>query len=105
MPTMMAFVGTPVMTPPDESGDARPMPLTQPGAGSTLRAALDTAREELRADTARGAGGRAALERHSDRVDGLLRQLYTEAGVPDGAVAVIALGGYGRRHLSLHSDI
>ena len=75
---MMAFVGIPVMTPPSEPGDPRPMSMTQPGAGSTLRAALDAARDELRADIARGAGGRAALERHSDRVDGLLRQLYTE---------------------------
>jgi [protein-PII] uridylyltransferase len=81
------------------------MSLTQPGAGSTLRAALDAARDELRADIARGAGGRAALERHADRVDALLRQLYVDAGVPDGPVAIIALGGYGRRHLSLHSDI
>ena len=81
------------------------MSLTERGVGATLRAALDAARDELRADTARGAGGRAALERHSDRVDALLRQLYAEAGAPDGAVAVIALGGYGRRHLALHSDI
>src|SRR5688572_8656455 len=105
MPTMMAFVGTPVMTPPSEPGDARPMSMTQPGAGSTLKAALEAAREELRADTMRGAGGRTALERHSDRVDAMLRQLYNDAGVPDGAVAIIALGGYGRRHLCLHSDI
>ena len=81
------------------------MSMTERGAGSTLKAALETAREELREDTLRGAGGRAALERHSDRVDAMLRQLYTDAGVPDGAVAIIALGGYGRRHLSLHSDI
>jgi len=81
------------------------MSKTQPGAGFTIRTALDAARDELRGDTARGAGGRAALERHADRVDGLLRQLYTDAGIPDRPVAIIALGGYGRRHLSLHSDI
>ena len=81
------------------------MSMTERGAGSTLRASLDAARDELRADVARGAGGRAALERHSDRVDALLRQLFTDAGAPDGPVEVIALGGYGRRHLSLHSDI
>jgi [protein-PII] uridylyltransferase len=85
------------------------MSMTQPGAGagagSTMRAALDAARDELREDIARGAGGRAALERHADRVDGLLRQLYTDAGIPGRPVAIIALGGYGRRHLSLHSDI
>src|SRR5262245_31109533 len=109
MPTMMAVVDIPVMTPPIEPGDARPMSMTQPaanaGAGGTIRAALDAARDELRADVTRGAGGRSALERHADRVDVLLRQLYTDAGVPERPVAIIALGGYGRRHLSLHSDI
>jgi [protein-PII] uridylyltransferase len=79
--------------------------MTQPGAGSRLRAALDTARGELRAAIARGAGGRAALEGHSARVDELLRQLYADAGAPEGPVAIVALGGYGRRHLCLHSDI
>ena len=74
-------------------------------AGSTLRVALDAARDELRADIARGAGGRAALERHSDRVDALLRQLFVDAGAPERPLAIVALGGYGRRHLCLHSDI
>jgi [protein-PII] uridylyltransferase len=82
------------------------MPKAQSsGADVTIRAALDVARDELRADTTRGAGGRASLERHADRVDGVLRQLFADAGVPDRPVAIIALGGYGRRHLSLHSDI
>jgi [protein-PII] uridylyltransferase len=81
------------------------MSTTQPGAGSAIRVALDAAREELRGDIARGAGGRAALQQHADRVDGLLRALYIEAGGADRPVSVIALGGYGRRHLCLHSDI
>ena len=83
------------------------MSMTQPGAsaGATARTALDAARDELRGEIGRGAGGRAALERHAGRVDDLLRQLYSDAGVPERPVAVIALGGYGRRHLSLHSDI
>ncbi|MBI3046994.1 MAG: HD domain-containing protein [Acidobacteria bacterium] len=81
------------------------MSLTERGVGATLKAALDAARAELRQDVARSDGGRAALERHAARVDGLLQQLYVEAGVPERPVAVIALGGYGRRHLLLHSDI
>src|SRR5262245_53630378 len=82
------------------------MSLTQPGSdASALRTTLDVAREELRADIRRGAAGRAGLERYSDRVDGLLRQVYTDAGACDVPVAIVALGGYGRRHLSLHSDI
>ncbi len=82
------------------------MPLTQRGAqGSALRATFEAAREELRADIRRGAAGRAGVERYSERVDALLRQLFVDAGNCDVPVAVIALGGYGRRHLCLHSDI
>jgi [protein-PII] uridylyltransferase len=82
------------------------MSLTQPDpTGSTLVAAFASAREELRADVARGAAGRAVLERYSDRVDALLRQLFVDAEAPGTPVAVMALGGYGRRHLLLHSDI
>jgi [protein-PII] uridylyltransferase len=56
------------------------------------------------ADVRRGAGGRGPLERYSDRVDAMLRQLFTDAAPPEN-VAILALGGYGRRHLCLHSDI
>jgi [protein-PII] uridylyltransferase len=69
------------------------------------RAAFDAARGELRADVLQGAGGRTSLERYSDRIDAIVRQLYAAAQPPEGAVAVLALGGYGRRHLCLHSDI
>ncbi|HTM05087.1 MAG TPA: HD domain-containing protein [Vicinamibacterales bacterium] len=76
-----------------------------PHPGSAPRAIFDAARTELRVDVARGAGGRAALERYSDRVDGLIRQIYADAHPPASPVAILALGGYGRRHLCLHSDI
>jgi [protein-PII] uridylyltransferase len=82
------------------------MPLTQPGpTGFTRASALDAARAELEADVLRGAGGRAVLERYSDRVDGLLRQLFDEAGASRVDVTLLALGGYGRRHQCLRSDI
>ncbi len=83
------------------------MPLTQPGSGSSpVVAAFEAAREELRGDIGRGAGGRSSLERYSDRVDGLLRHLFADARPPVATpVAILALGGYGRRHLCLHSDI
>ena len=82
------------------------MSVTRPDStGAALKASLDAAREELRAAIARGAGGRGALERYADRVDALIRQLFTDAGPYDGPIAIIALGGYGRRHLCLHSDI
>ena len=70
-----------------------------------MRGAFDAARAELRADVGRGAGGRSSLERYADRVDAMLRQLYLDAQPPAAPVAVLALGGYGRRHLCLHSDI
>src|SRR5678815_1170349 len=86
-------------------GEYHDMSVTEPGpVGSKLTAVLAAARAELTADVRRGAGGRAALERYSDRVDAMLRQLVA-AGGPSEDVAIVALGGYGRRHLCLHSDI
>jgi [protein-PII] uridylyltransferase len=80
------------------------MSLSQPDGGSSLVASFEAARVDLKSDVSKGAAGRAALERYSERIDAMLRRLYAEAGNGEG-VAVIALGGYGRRHLSLHSDI
>ena len=86
-------------------GEYHDMSVTEPGpVSSKLTAVLAAARAELTADVRRGAGGRAALERYSDRVDAMLRQLVA-AGGPSEDVAIVALGGYGRRHLCLHSDI
>ena len=73
--------------------------------GVSARAALEVAREALCAETLRGAGGHAALERFTARVDDLVQQLYADAAPAEPAPAVYALGGYGRRHLCLHSDI
>ena len=82
------------------------MSITGPGStGLALKASLDAARGELRTAISRGAGGRGALERYADRVDALVRQLHADAGPYDGPLAILALGGYGRRHLCLHSDI
>jgi len=66
---------------------------------------LEEARRELCDDILRGHGGRAALARFSDRFDGILRQLLVGAPRIDRPVTVVAIGGYGRRQLSLHSDI
>ena len=81
--------------------------VTQSGAtGRSLAASLGAAREELRADIARGAGGRVgarALFRSRRRAAAAaLLPRRRPAAAP---VAVLALGGYGRRHLCLHSDI
>ena len=57
-------------------GKYHDMSVTEPGpVGSRLTQVLASARAELTADVRRGAGGRGALERYSDRVDAMLRQL------------------------------
>ena len=66
---------------------------------------LDAARRDLIAATTDGAAGRAAVQRYADRLDVVIRQVFAEAPPPSRGVCVIALGGYGRRHLCLHSDI
>src|SRR5262247_16256 len=88
--------------PPSRDASTRQADSSRAGG---LKASLDAARQELRTAIGRGAGGRATLEQYADRVDALIRQLFTDAGAYDGPLAIVALGGYGRRHLCLHSDI
>ncbi len=81
-------------------GDADPtQPLTS-AAGL-----LKEARRELCDEILAGHGGRAALTRYSDQLDALVRKLLSAAPRTEQAVAVVAIGGYGRRQLCLHSDI
>jgi [protein-PII] uridylyltransferase len=88
------------------TGDVPLMAVTGSGSGvAVLRARFDAGRAELRDAAARGTGGRAALERYADRVDQLLRQLFAAAGDTESPAVVLALGGYGRRHLCFHSDV
>ena len=68
-------------------------------------AALASAREEYIPDARRGRGGRSALARYADRMDGLVRQLVAAVPRPAVPVTVCAVGGYGRGLLCLHSDI
>jgi [protein-PII] uridylyltransferase len=71
-----------------------------------LSASLDLARRELIAATERGEGGRAALARHSECIDGIIRDLVDNArGQTRAPMAVCAVGGYGRRSQFLYSDI
>src|SRR5262249_5449312 len=68
-------------------------------------AQLNDGRDALAAQSAQGEAGRTALERFSDQVDAAIRRLFDAGPRPSSAVAVFALGGYGRRQLCLHSDI
>ena len=71
-----------------------------------LSMTLQRAREALIAATERGEGGRAALTRHADAIDGVVRELVDAARVyTDAPLAVCAVGGYGRKSQFLHSDI
>ena len=71
-----------------------------------LSASLDQARRELIDATERGEGGRAALARHADCIDGIIRELVDSARVhTQSQVAVYALGGYGRKSQFLYSDV
>ena len=80
---------------------APPTPATE-----TLRGTLQAARDELAADTLLARGGLQSLARYSDHVDGLIRQIYRAARAhTDAPATVVALGGYGRRQLCMHSDI
>jgi [protein-PII] uridylyltransferase len=72
---------------------------------TTYAGRFTAARQELMAATERGEGGRNALRQYSHRMDALVQQLFADAGAASHAVAVFALGGYGRRELCLHSDI
>ena len=66
-------------------------------------ALLDEARQRVGEDILRGATGTSALAHLSGYVDHEVRRLA--AARPPCPVAVVALGGYGRRHLCPYSDV
>ena len=71
-----------------------------------LSASLDQARRELIDATERGEGGRDALARHADCIDGIVHELVQAARVHTQApLAICAVGGYGRKSQFLYSDI
>ena len=73
----------------------------------TAAGAAERLTDDLRAlDRAYSAGhhGRWSAERRSDLVDARLRDLFAAAHPPAG-VALVALGGYGRRELAPGSDV
>ena len=65
--------------------------------------ALGPGRDELAADPS--LTGRALCEAYADRADAFLRSLFRSAAGGRSGIALVALGGYGRRELSLQSDL
>src|SRR6187397_2815490 len=83
-----------------------PMQVDQAELRIRHQAALSAARQDLTASTELGEGGRQALTRFSESVDGIVRDLVDSASSQTKTpLAVCALGGYGRRALSLQSDL
>ena len=84
-------------------------PLTQPEAAHAQRSLarlLQSARAELTAATRQARGGTRALDRFAGQIDELIHQICDAAqGRTKIPWAVLAVGGYGRRQLCLHSDI
>ena len=87
-------------------GPAKGRDVDQAELRLRLSASLDEARRELIDATERGEGGRAALARHAECIDGIVRELVDSARAQTQApLAVCAVGGYGRKSQFLHSDI
>ena len=78
---------------------ARHRPMTKELRDSAA-ATLAAAREEYAADARQGLGGRDAVQRYADRMDGLVRTVVEAASDRTATpFAVCAVGGYGRRAL------
>ena len=87
-------------------GPAKGRETDQAELRARLSASLEASRRDLVAATERGEGGRAALAGYATSIDGVIRGLVESArSQTSAALAICAVGGYGRRSQFLHSDI
>jgi [protein-PII] uridylyltransferase len=83
------------------------------GVVSAARAYLAATRVHLQSLHTSGALGHRVNETHSNLIDRLVRRLFrlaeegyfSDSGEDPAVVAIIAVGGYGRRELNIHSDV
>ncbi|SFW27735.1 [protein-PII] uridylyltransferase [Nitrosovibrio sp. Nv17] len=83
---------------------ARAGSLRRPLDVEAGRQALMEGRESLRQRYRRSGNGAALLRDHCRLVDGILRQAWQDLSMP-ASIALLAVGGYGRRQLYPCSDI
>lgn len=81
-----------------------------PDLGSTCDGYLTDYRRDFARAIERGDEGVAAARRFARVLDGLLGALYCAADaaarqIPSGRIALVAVGGYGRGIVGLHSDV
>ena len=75
-------------------------------SASSLRDELGRAREELVERVRTASGGIPAVRGYSERLDELLRRIHSEArDLTQTPHALLAVGGYGRKQMSLWSDV
>jgi [protein-PII] uridylyltransferase len=90
-----------------------PGPGREAAVLETVRSFLVAVRADLASRHRAGAGGAEINSRHSDLMDRLLRRLFqlaeaeyfAEGHEASERVAVLAVGGYARREMSIHSDL
>ena len=85
--------------------ELRPSTLSATSS-SSLGDELSHARTELATRARTASGGIPAVCRYSERLDNLIRRIHSDArDLTHTRYALVAVGGYGRKQMSLYSDV